>query len=338
MKRNFIYVGNAVSNDISVFQLNDDGNAEPVQTVPFEGIMAVGNATPIAISPDRNFLYAGIRAQPFTVLTFSIDAENGQLRQIGQGALADSMAYLSTDNSGRFLLSASYGGSVVSVNRIDAEGVANDPIQVLKTGLNAHAVRTSPDNVHVFATNLGSDQVAAFRFDATTGTLSAGDPPHIPLPPKSGPRHFVFSPDGRFTFVIGEYSAQVLSFSYDAASGVWQPLGTASILPDGFEGVSASADLKVTPDGRFLYASERTSSTIKLLRFDVATGTLTAGDSFATETQPRGITLDPSGRLLAAVGELSDRMTIYAIDPDSGNLTAVSSHATGQQPNWVEIV
>ncbi|MGF9565339.1 beta-propeller fold lactonase family protein [Neorhizobium sp. JUb45] len=338
MKRNFIYVGNAESNDISVFRLDDNGQVEPIQTVPFDGITAIGNATPLTISPDRKLLYAGIRAAPFTVLTFAIDAETGHLRQIGRAALADSMAYLSTDRRGRFLFSASYGGSVISVNPIGADGVAGDPIQVVETGLNAHAILPSPDNRLVFASNLGSDQVLAFRFDAETGILAAADPERIAFAPKSGPRHFVFSPDGRFTFAITEHSAEVLSFGYDAASGFWQKLAAAGILPEGFEGVSASADIHVTPDGRFIYASERTSSTLKLLHFDAATGQLRAGESFATEKQPRGFTIDPTGRFLVAVGELSHRMTIHAIDPNTGSLTVISSHATGRQPNWVEIV
>lgn len=337
MKRNFIYVGNAADNTISVFRLAEDGHAEPIQTVPFAGITTMGNATPIAVSPDRKFLYVGIRAAPFTVLTFEIDAETGHLLQIGRAALADSMAYLSTDRTGKFLFAASYGGSVISVNPIGGDGVAGDPVQVIETGLNAHAILPSPDNRFVFVSNLGSDQVLAFRFDEETGILS-DDPARIAFEPKSGPRHFVFSPDGRFTFAITEHSAEVIAFAYDAAGGGWQTLGAAGILPDAFEGVSASADIHITPDGRFVYASERTSSTLKLLRFDAATGRLQAGESVATEKQPRGFTIDPTGRFLLAAGELSHRMTIYSIDAATGALVAVGSHATGLQPNWVEVL
>ena len=338
MKRNFIYVGNAASNDISVFQLEENGHAALIQTVPFEGINTVGNATPLAISPDHQFLYAGIRAAPFTVLTFKINRETGHLRQIGRAALADSMAYLSTDRSGRFLFAASYGGSIVSVNPIGADGVAGDPMQVIETGPNAHAILASPDNRFVFATNLGADQILAFRFDEKTGALVPGEPAKIAFDPKSGPRHFVFSADGRFTFAITEHSAEVTAFAYDASKGSWQKLGAAGILPEGFDGVSASADLHVTLNGKFVYASERTSSTLKLLRFDAATGQLQAAESLVTEKQPRGFTIDPTGRFLLAVGELSHQMTIYSIDADTGALTAVVTLATGQQPNWVEVV
>jgi 6-phosphogluconolactonase len=324
VKRNFIYVGNAASNDISVFLLAEDGRAAPVQTVPFVGITAAGNATPLAVSPDKQLLYAGIRAAPFTVLTFSIDAETGHLRQIGQAALADSMAYLSTDRSGKFLFAASYGSSVISVNPIDDDGVAGDPVQVIETGLNAHAILPSPDNRFVFVSNLGSDQALRFRFDERTGILSDGAPIRIAFDPKSGPRHFVFAPDDRFTF------------AYEAESGDWKKLDAAGILPKGFDGVSASADLHATPDGRFIYASERTSSTLKLLHFDATSGKLQARESFETEKQPRGFAIDPSGRFLLAVGELSHRMTIYSINAATGALTAVASYPTGQQPNWVE--
>ncbi|MQY44820.1 beta-propeller fold lactonase family protein [Rhizobiales bacterium RZME27] len=338
MKRNFIYVGNAASNDISVFLLSEDGHAELVQTLPFAGITAVGNATPIAVSPDQKFLYVGIRAAPFKVLAFEIDPATGHLLQIGRAALADSMAYLSTDRSGRFLFSASYGGNVISVNSIDDNGVAEDPVQVIETGLNAHAILPSPDNRFVFASNLGSDQVLVFRFNENTGVISDGDPQRIAFEAKSGPRHFVFSPDGQFTFAITEYSAEVIAFAYDAAGGSWKKLDAAGILPADFDGVSASADIHITPDSRFIYASERMSSTLKLLHFDAASGKLQTRESIVTEKQPRGFTIDPTGRFLLAVGELSHRMTIYSISSATGALQAVASYPTGRQPNWVEVI
>ena len=109
-------------------------------------------------------------------------------------------------------------------------------------------------------------------------------------------------------------------------------------LPKGFEGKPWAADIHLTPDGKFLYASERTSSTLAAFKVDGKTGTLTAIDSFPTEKQPRAFNIDPSGKVLLAVGELSNSMTSYAIDKKSGKLTKLKEYPMGKKPNWVEIV
>jgi len=248
------------------------------------------------------------------------------------------MANIATDRSGKFLFSASYGGNKIAVNPIGADGIVGAPKQVIPTGLNAHAFLPSPDNAFVFATNLGSDQILSFHFDAATGAVNPNEPDVIKVAEKNGPRHFVFHPSGKFVYLINELSAALMVFSYDAAHGTWHEAQQASALPDKFEGKPWAADLHLTPDGRFLYASERTSSTISAFKVDAASGHLTPLGSVPTEKQPRGFAIDPSGHLLAAVGELSNAMSVYAIDGESGALKLLQSVSTGQKPNWVEFV
>jgi 6-phosphogluconolactonase len=335
----FAYVANADSNDISVFRIApSSGKVEAVETVAFPGVEKPGSSTPLAVSPDRHVLFAGVRSEPYVVLSFAIDASSGQLAYRGRGALADSMANIATDRSGKFLFSASYGGNKIAVNPIGADGIVGPPKQVIPTGLNAHAFLPSPDNAFVFATNLGSDQILSFRFDSATGTVTPNDPAVVKVAEKNGPRHFVFHPNGKFVYLINELSAALLVFSYDAAHGTWQQVQQASALPDKFEGRPWAADLHLTPDGRFLYASERTSSTIAAFKVDAGSGHLTPLGSLPTEKQPRGFAIDPSGHLLAAVGELSNAMSVYAIDGESGTLRLLQSVSTGKKPNWVEFV
>jgi 6-phosphogluconolactonase len=335
----FAYIGNAGSNDISVFHVEpESGKLEAVETAAFPGMDKAGLSTPLAVSPDKHILFAGVRVEPYAVLSFAIDAKTGRLNYRGRGPLADSMANIATDRSGKFLFSASYGGSKVAVNPIGADGIVGAPKQVIPTGLNAHAFLPSPDNSFVFATNLGSDQILSFHFDAATGALTPNDPPAIKVAEKNGPRHFVFHPNGKFVYLINELSAALLVFSYDAAHGSWQQVQQASVLPEKFEGKPWAADIHLTPDGRFLYASERTSSTIKAFKVDAGSGHVTPVGSVPTEKQPRGFAIDPTGRVLAAVGELSNAMSAYAIDPESGALKLLQSYPVGKQPNWVEFV
>jgi 6-phosphogluconolactonase len=345
----YAYIANAESNDISVFYVEaSSGEIQPVQTVPFPGIEKAGSSTPLAINPDHRLLFAGIRSEPYAVLTFAIDAKSGHLVYRGRGPLADSMANIATDRSGKFLFSASYGGNKVAINPIGADGIVGEPKAVIPTGLNAHAFLPSPDNHFAFATNLGSDQILSFRFDAATGTLTPNDPAAIKVAEKNGPRHFVFHPNGRFIYLVNELSAAILVFSYDAGRGTWQQIAQASAFPEGFGGKDAAgkessgkpwaADIHLTPDGRFLYASERTSSTIAAFRVNGETGHLTLLGSVPTEKQPRGFAIDPSGHVLIAAGELSNAVSVYAIDGTSGALTLLKSYPVGKKPNWVAFV
>ncbi|PSO13967.1 lactonase family protein [Bradyrhizobium sp. MOS003] len=338
MAETFAYVGNADSNDISVFKMDDSGEMIAVQTAAFKDVDKPGSSTPLAITPDHRVLIAGVRSQPYLAVSFAIDPKTGQLSPIGNGPLADSMANIAVDRSGKFLLSASYGGNKVALNPLSADGVAGEPKQVIPTGLNAHAFLPSPDNRFAFATNLGSDQVLAFAFDATAGTLTPNDPPAHKVPEKSGPRHFVFHPNGKFVYLVHELNGDVAAFTYEARSGAWDEIQRTTALPEGFTGKPWAADIHITLDGRFLYASERTTNTLTAYKVDGSSGKLTTIGSVPTEKQPRGFHIDPSGRYLAAVGELSDSMTVYAIDQSSGALARLKSYPTGKKPNWVEFL
>ncbi|UWU92861.1 lactonase family protein [Bradyrhizobium sp. CB1015] len=338
MAETFAYVGNADSNDISVFKMSESGEMTLVQTAAFKGVEKPGSSTPLAITPDHRVLIAGIRSQPTLAVSFAIDSKTGQLSHLGNGPLADSMAYIAIDRSGKFLFSASYGGNKVALNPLLGNGVAGEPKQVIPTGLNAHAFLPSPDNRFAFATNLGSDQVLAFAFDATAGTLTPSDPPAHKVPEKSGPRHFVFHPGGKFVYLLHELNGDVAAFTYEARSGAWDEIQRTTALPEGFSGKPWTADIHITPDGRFLYTSERTTSMLTAYKVDGSSGKLTTIGSVQTEKQPRGFQIDPAGRYLAAVGELSDSMTVYAIDQGSGALAKLKSYPTGKKPNWVEFL
>ena len=335
----FVYVGNADSQDISIFELKPGGELTAVETVAVPGPAKPGGSLPLAVSPEKHRLYAGLRNEPYSAVTFDIDAKTGRLKLAGAGPLADSMAYLAVDRTGRFLLSASYGGHKVTVNAIGPNGVIAAAQQVVATEPNAHAIIVDPSNRYVLHTSLGGDVVYQQKFDAAKGTLSPNDPPTVSVKAKGGPRHLVFSPDGQFVYLLNELDAAIYVFPWDAGTGTMKKeTQVASALPKGFEGKPWAADIHLTPDGKLLYASERTSSTLAAFAVDTKTGALTPIDSFPTEKQPRGFAIDSSGGVLLAVGQQSHSMTAYAIDKTSGRLTALKQYATGKNPNWVEIV
>ena len=335
----FVYVGNTDSNEIYVLQLNrQSGDLTVVERVPIPGIEKPGNSTPMAVSPDRRFLYAGARGEPKIAAGFAIDPASGKLKHVGSGPLADSLAYIATDRTGRFLLGASYPGHKVTVNPIEPPGTVQPQQLVLLNYPNAHSILADAANRHVLVPTLGNDRINQFTFDAATGKLAPTTSPAAEVKPKAGPRHFRFHPGGKLVYVIGELDGAVYVFDYNAATGDFTQKQTVSALPPDFQGKPSAADIHITPDGKFLYASERTSSTLAGFRVDPAKGTLTPIGSVPTEKQPRGFAIDTSGRYLLAVGQLSHGLSSYAIDPACGKLTKLKEYPMGKNPNWIEIV
>lgn len=335
----YVYVGNADSNDIHLLSLDlKNGDLTPIDKIVVPGITKPGGSMPLAISPDRRILYAGLRGEPLVAASFMIDPLTGKLTHLHNGKLADSMAYIVTDRTGRFLLSASYGGNKISVNPISRQGFVLPPQQIVATKPNAHAILTDPANRFVLATSLGGDVMVQQRFDAATGQLTPNDPAEVGVKAKAGPRHFRFHPNNRFVYLLNELDGSVYVFDYDAAGGKLKEKQVTSALPPGHSGKIWAADLQITPDGRFLYGSERGSSTIAGFAVDGETGKLTPIGSTETEKVPRGFNIDPTGKYLLAVGQESHAMSSYSIDQASGKLTRLKQYPMGKNPNWVEIV
>jgi 6-phosphogluconolactonase len=329
-----VYVANADSHDISILILGEETSfLAPLETAP-----AGGRVMPLAISPDQRYLYAGLRSEPYTVVTFSIAPESGRLQPLGAAPLADNFCYLSTDRTGRFLFGASYSGSQFSVNVIHPDGEVDPiPLAVISTGKNAHAIAPDPTNRFLFVTNLGDDQILHYRFDAASGDVTPNEPPLVKTEPGAGPRHFVFHPEQPLVFCLNELHGSVTSYRLEE-TGTLTPIASTSVLPADFAGKPWAADIHLSPDGRFLYTSERTSSTLAAFRVDSELGGLSPIGHYATERQPRSFQIDPAGRRLFAAGETSDGVSVYAIDGESGDLHMRSRLGVGTGPNWVEVM
>ncbi|CAN5371174.1 beta-propeller fold lactonase family protein [soil metagenome] len=331
----WVYVANADSQDVSVFALDRSAaTLTPVETVPLGGM-----AMPMAVSPDKRVLYVALRSQPFRVVSLAIDPASGRLRRLGEAALADSMANIDTDATGRWLFAASYPGHKITVNSIDKDGLVGAVQQLIPTAPNAHAIHADASNRRVFATSLGGDHLSSWRFDPATGRLSPNEPALTPIAPeKSGPRHFVWDKDQRHMYVVDELDAALHVMDYDAATGTLRETQRTTTLPAGFSGKPWAADLHLSPDGRLLYASERTSSTFSTFRVDPTTGQLQPLGQVPTEKTPRGFAIDSTGRFLIAAGQDSNGVSLHPIDPTTGLPGTPTRVPAGKNPNWVEIV
>ena len=330
----FVYVSNADSGEISVLGLDDaSGALRTLQTVPCHGIVM-----PLALRPDRRVLYAARRNEPLAVLAFRIDGADGRLHPLAEAPLPASMAHIAVDGSGRWLFSASYHGNLIALSPIDAQGRPGPASWTMPTEPKAHAMRAEPGNRFVYATSLGGGLLMQFRFDASTGTLTPNTPAAIAIRPGAGPRHLAFHPNGAFVYLLNELDATLEVFALEGERGTLRPMQTVPTLPEGFTGEPWAAELRLTPDGRFLYSSERRSSTLAGFAVDAAGGRLQPIGHWPTQAQPRGFAISPSGRWLIAAGQLSNAVGVHAIAAASGALSLRHEHAVGRNPNWVEAI
>ena len=331
----WVYVSSADSQEISVLQLDRAaGTLTPMAVVPVGG-----TAMPMVVSRDKKFLYVALRSQPFRVLTFLIDGATGALQKIGESTLADSMASIDLEPTGKWLFAASYGGHKITVNSLGSDGVVGAVQQLVRTAPNAHAIHADASGRYVFATSLGGDNLSSWKFDSSSGLLSANEPALVNVKPsKTGPRHFLWNKTQTHAYLINELDGGVDVFSYDSARGSMAHLQRTSVVQPGFAGKVWAADLQIAPDGRYLYGSERTSSMLTTFRIAPVTGLLEVVGYSPTEKTPRGFAVDSTGRFLIAAGQDSHGVSLHAIDAATGMPGPGKSQPTGKNPNWVEIV
>ncbi|WP_234902640.1 lactonase family protein [Agrobacterium larrymoorei] len=362
--RTMVYVSAATDGEINTYSMDENSGA-----LTPEGKVSAGKSVmPMAVSPDNAHLYAVVRSQPYRVVSYAIDAKTGGLSEQAVAALPDSMPYVSVEKSGRLLFVASYGGNKIASLPIGADGLVKDGArQMILTGRNAHSIVSDKSGKYVFVSNLGSDVVLQYVLNQETGMLEPNSPASIATKAGQGPRHIIVSPDNKSVYVVTELSGEVIHFALDAEKGTLTAKETTALLAPGSglePGVAPpappafnapprpaapastatppariwAADIAMTPDGKFLYGTERSTSTIAVFSVAADTGALTRMDSVETEKQPRGIRIDPTGRFLIASGEKSEQLSVYGIDQKDGSLKSVGRYPVGKGANWIEIV
>lgn len=312
---------------------------DPAPPPSSAGVIVPSYSVPLAVSPDGAFLYAVMRTPPFAVVSYRVDAVTGGLTPLGEADVPESTPYIHCDRSGRFLFGAAYQGNCVWVSRIDEDGLAEAPHQIIAGIDSPHCVLPHPDNRSVYVAAAGGDEMLQFRFDTDSGRLSPLDAP-IRVAEGRRPRHLAFHPQGGLLYCITEAEGLIDVYKVGVADAKLAPApDRGSRLPaDPAHSHTVAADLHFTPDGRFLYGSERTHGTIAAFAVAPGTGALSYIDSFATDRIPRSFAIDPSGRFLVAGGQETNRVVVHAIDLESGRLSEGAAHEAGIVPGWVEFI
>lgn len=328
-----VYVSEGGHNRIAVFSLDEESAA-----LSRKGdVLLEGAPGSLAVSADGRHLYAAVRSEK-KFATLSIDPATGLLAVVSTVPAAGNPAYVHPDSTGRWLLAAYYGEGLVSVSPINEEGVvADEPVSVLDIGPKAHCIRIDPSNRFAFSPHpMDLNCVDQFRFDATTGELSLNDPPTMPGEEGAGPRHLKFHPNGKWVYLVNEQGKSVTFCHYDAEKGTLSRRQTLSTHPkDWYANTGSCAEIKISGDGRFVYASNRGHESIASFTIDPESGELRELERVATEKIPRSFDIMPGGRFLVAAGQGEGRLALYRRDPDKGTLTRVQTLDCGKSPAWV---
>ena len=313
----------------------------------------ITNPSFLTLSPDGRFLYACTDTKmpkPGSVTAFSIDPAKGRITPTNkQSAGGENPVYVAADQTGRFVVEGNYTGGSASVFTVRDDGGLDPAEQFLQfTGSgviadrqeksHVHSTVFSPDNRYVFMPDLGADKIRVFRFDQDAALpLQPMEDLDITATPGAGPRHFTFHPNGRFAYCAEELSGTVCAYGYrDGKLDSLQRVFAYSKKQD----IYSSADIHVSPDGKFLYVSNRLDqeNTIAVFSIDPASGKLSlAGHQSTLGDTPRNFTLDPTGRYLLVANQATNNIFVFKRDPATGLLTRTGKEVRVPAPSCLQM-
>jgi 6-phosphogluconolactonase len=345
-----VYVGTYTSRKsegIYLYRLNlSSGELQHVATT--KGVV---DPSFLAIAPSRRYLYAVNEVEEFAgeksgaISAFTINQRTGELKlRNQQPSLGGAPCYVVVDRSGKFVLVANYAGGNVAVLPVRSDGSLGEATDLKQDqgssinaerqeGPHAHCIVLDPANRFAYACDLGTDKIMIYRFDARRGKLIPNGTPWVQAKPGAGPRHLTFHPDGKYAYVINELHATVTAFARDQIKGNLKEVQTVPTLPKDPTVADTGADIHVSPDGRFLYCSNRGHDSIAAFKIDPRNGELTfiAHESTRGKT-PRNFAIDPTGRFLLVANQNSDNIVTFRRDGKTGRLSATGHVAEVPSP------
>ena len=344
----FLYLASNRDRNIAGYAVDDETGA----LVKKFSVFLPGKPGPMAFSPDQSFVYASLEDMDndqVGMATLS-RAGDGTLRLLITSAITSRSDYIRTDLKGRYLLAAHYFAGEVTVYRI-VDGLCTDELlSQIKTARTAHSIELDRSGRYVYVPHTSPNNVYQFRFDEATGKLTANDPPFVDGPEKGhryhAPRHYIHHPTLDMGYTSNESGGGITAWKFNPADGTLTRVQTLSTLPPNYQGRSASADIRLTPDGRFAYVSNRDDDrnraegvaprdTLAAIALDPRTGAMKMIGTFPTVHFPRSFCIDLTGRFVYATGERSSNLFTYRIDQATGQLEHIATYETGGAPMWV---
>jgi 6-phosphogluconolactonase len=311
----------------------------------------------LAIDEGRKFVYAVNETLEYngqksgSVSSFALRPDTGSLAFLNkQPSMGAAPCNVTISRDGRFVLVANYLGGNVAVLPVNKDGslapavdvkqhTGSGPNKDRQDAAHAHSVILDPKGRFAFVNDLGVDRIFIYEFDARTGGLSPNrNQPYYQTKPGAGPRHFKFHPSGKYAFVINELDMTISSLAYDAAKGTLKDIQTVSTVPSGFSGGNTCADIHITPDGSFLYGSNRGHDSLVGFKVDRSSGRMELIGHTSTQGKtPRNFTIDPTGRYLLVANQRSDSIVVFEIEKKTGGLKAVGDGVNVPSPVCLQL-
>jgi 6-phosphogluconolactonase len=337
---------------IGVYVYNFDSNTGTATVVDS---IKTSNPSYLAVSPSEKFVYAvnenADNGNGGKVTAFSFDKKTGHLTQLNQQlSMGDNPCYITVDKTGKWVAVANYSSGTAAVLPVHKDGSLGKAVSVIQhkgssvnkqrqEGPHVHATVLSPDNHQLFVSDLGIDKLMVYSFNEHTGKLTAAKDSVVKLTPGSGPRHFVFHPNHKWAYLIQEMGGTITAFNYK--NGTLKKLQTVSTVPASFTKSFTGADIHISPDGKFLYASNRDSSnTISIFKINAQNGKLTMiGNEAAQGKTPRNFNFDPTANYLLVANQNSDDIIIFRRNAKTGLLRDTGKRIAIGNPvciKWIE--
>ncbi|MBL0334251.1 MAG: lactonase family protein [Chitinophagaceae bacterium] len=309
------------------------------------------NPSFLAVSPDNKFVYAVNENAPGQVSAFSFDKKKKTLTFIdSQSSKGNHPCYITTDKSGKWVIAGNYSSGSLALFPVQ-KGKLKPAVQVIThTGSGPDTTRQKSPHVHatifkkntneLYVPDLGTDKVYVYGFNPDRAQIFRPKIKQIDSRPGSGPRHLDFGKDGKSIYILHELTGSV-TMVRDSGLMRFNVVQEISALPVYYKGAAGSADIHVSPDGKFLYCSNRGSSnTIAVFSIDAGTGLLTAiGHQSTQGVKPRNFSIDPSGNFLLVANQDSDEIVIFKRDLKSGLLSDTGKRIAVGKPvciKWIQ--
>ena len=335
----------STSEGVYVFRMDPASGKLTFETV----IRGLINPSYLAVHPQTDNLYAVHEMGTFEgnsgggVVALSVHPETGEISLLNkQSSGGEDPCYISIEQTGRFALVANYSSGSVAMLPIQADGSlepASDVAQhtgksihpTRQDGPHAHCILPDPTNRFAVALDLGIDKLKVYRMDMDAGQLQ--DHGEVQVAPGSGPRHLVFHPNGRYAYVVCELNSTLIGFLYEAETATFEEIQSVRTLPQGYEGQNLPADIHITPNGKFLYVSNRKHESIAIFTVDENTGQLTVQDHIPCGgREPRGFAIDPGGKYMLVANQNSNNIVTFLIDPAKGQLSRTGDEVEVPMP------
>ena len=309
----------------------------------------------LALSPNRKFLYS-IHAKVFSgkenehVAAYQIVGRDGELKLLNrQSAQGTAACYLDVDATGKTVLVANYTSGSVAALPVRDDGSLGEATTFIQhagssvdkarqQGPHAHCIVVSPDNRHAYAADLGLDQVLVYKLDGGLAKLTPGRQAFARTVPGAGPRHLTFHPNKRWMYVINELANSVTHFDYDAETGVLLERATIPTLPADFDGKSYCADLKITPNGKYLYGTNRGHDSLACYKIGDDGKLTLIGIEPSLGKGPQNLAILPGGELLMCANMPGNNVVVFKIDDATGKLKALGQPTPHNGPSCIMIL